>query len=75
MDIHQPVGLTNGKCRKVTLTVPFLSRLRHAGIQADDNEELKIRKTIMVFAMELTSAALGSGGGFGCFSVSTRAPG
>jgi len=38
-------------------TEPFLSRLRHAGIEAQDSEDLKIRKTIMVFAMGLMTAA------------------
>ena len=38
-------------------TEPFLSRLRHAGIEAEDSEDLKIRKTIMVFAMGLMTAA------------------
>lgn len=35
----------------------FLQRLRHAGIEAHDSEDLKIRKTILVFAMGLMTAA------------------
>ncbi len=38
-------------------TESFLSRLRHAGIEAQDSEDLKIRKTILVFAMGLMTAA------------------
>ena len=38
-------------------TEPFLNRLRHADIEAEDSEDLKIRKTIMVFAMGLMTAA------------------
>jgi adenylate cyclase len=34
----------------------FALRLRHAGIEASDSEDLKIRKTIMVFAMGLMTA-------------------
>lgn len=35
----------------------FISRLRSAGIEPDDPEELKIRKTVLVFAMGLMTAA------------------
>jgi adenylate cyclase len=35
----------------------FLYRLRHAGIEPHDSEDLKIRKTILVFAMGLMTAA------------------
>ena len=38
-------------------TESFLHRLRHAGIEAQDSEDLKIRKTILVFAMGLMTAA------------------
>ena len=43
--------------RHMPATEPFLSRLRHAGIEGEDSEDLKIRKTIMVFAMGLMTAA------------------
>jgi adenylate cyclase len=35
----------------------FIGRLRRAGIEPDDPEELKIRKTVLVFAMGLMTAA------------------
>jgi len=35
----------------------FTSRLRNAGIQPSDSDELRIRKTIMVFSMGLMTAA------------------
>ncbi len=41
-------------------TVPtesFLRRLRHAGIEPGDSDELKIRKSLLVFAMGLMTAA------------------
>ena len=38
-------------------TDSFIQRLRHAGIEASDSEELKIRKTILMFAMGLMTAA------------------
>jgi len=38
-------------------TPSFITRLRHAGIEDQDSEDLKIRKTIMVFAMGLMTAA------------------
>jgi len=36
---------------------PFLERLRHAGIEALDSEDLKLRKSVLVFAMGLMTAA------------------
>ncbi|MBI2320321.1 MAG: adenylate/guanylate cyclase domain-containing protein [Betaproteobacteria bacterium] len=35
----------------------FISRLRSAGIEPSDSDELKVRKTIMVFSMGLMTAA------------------
>ncbi|MFM9966974.1 MAG: adenylate/guanylate cyclase domain-containing protein [Burkholderiales bacterium] len=35
----------------------FVQRLRHAGIEPNDSDDLKIRKTILVFAMGLMTAA------------------
>ena len=39
------------------MTTDFIRRLRHAGIDPDDPEDLKIRKTVLVFAMGLMTAA------------------
>jgi adenylate cyclase len=39
------------------MTTDFIRRLRHAGIAPDDPEDLKIRKTVLVFAMGLMTAA------------------
>jgi len=39
------------------MTTDFIRRLRHAGIAPEDPEDLKIRKTVMVFAMGLMTAA------------------
>ena len=39
------------------MTINFIHRLRQAGIAQDDPEDLKIRKTVLVFAMGLMTAA------------------
>ncbi len=36
---------------------PFLQRLRHAGIEPADSDDLKVRKSVLVFAMGLMTAA------------------
>lgn len=41
----------------MTSASSFTARLRHAGIEPDDPEDLKIRKTVLVFAMGLMTAA------------------
>jgi adenylate cyclase len=41
----------------MTATSSLYLRLRHGGIEPEDSEELKIRKTILVFAMGLMTAA------------------
>ncbi len=40
-----------------TTNTNFLVRLRHAGIEPSDPEDLKIRKSVLVFAMGLMTAA------------------
>ena len=41
----------------MTSASSFTARLRSAGIEPDDPEELRIRKTVLVFAMGLMTAA------------------
>lgn len=41
----------------MTSSLSFSQRLRHAGIEPDDPEDLRIRKSILVFAMGLMTAA------------------
>jgi class 3 adenylate cyclase len=41
----------------MTASSTFIQRLRHAGIEPGDTEDLKIRKTVMIFAMGLMTAA------------------
>jgi adenylate cyclase len=41
----------------MTASSTFTTRLRHAGIEAGDSEDLRIRKTILVFAMGIMIAA------------------
>jgi len=41
----------------MTASSTFTARLRHAGIEAGDSEDLRIRKTILVFAMGIMTAA------------------
>ena len=40
-----------------TAPLSFVARLRRAGIEPEDSDDLRIRKTIMVFAMALMTAA------------------
>ena len=40
----------------MSATESFFKRLRHAGIKAGDSEDLKLKKSILVFAMGLMTA-------------------